>query len=578
MKTNQTIAMIFENMATLLELKDENVFKIKAYRKAADNIINLAQDLSDLRKEDKLSQIPGIGEALRDKIIEYLDTGKVAAYEELKKEIPESLLELVRIPSVGPRTAKLLFQELKITNVEMLEKAAQAGRLLDLPGIKEKTVENILKGIRLLKSGQERMDLATATYLSEQFVEALEKIPQVRQISVAGSLRRGKETIRDIDILIDSSKPQVVMDAFVKLPQVKEVQAHGETKSSVLTHENIQVDLRVVERNSFGAALLYFTGSKNFNVKLRQIAINQNKKVSEYGVFSVQGRTEKLLASKTEKDVFEELGLKYFEPELREDIGAAELFSGEKIPKLVEAKEVRGDLHVHSTWSDGRDSILDLVQVGIAKGYDYMAISDHSPRLRVARGVSAEDLKIKKKEIDSINQRFKNFRVLLGTEVEIDSEGNIDYNTKILSEFDVVIAAIHSGFEQSPEQLTRRIVKACQNKYVHAIAHPTGVHLGKRDPCDIDLKEICKVAVDTNTFLEINAFPIRFDLNSSNVYFARQMGVKFVINTDAHAVDHLDFMRFGVTIARRGWLRKKDVINTLTLPELLKVLTEKRKN
>jgi DNA polymerase (family 10) len=352
----------------------------------------------------------------------------------------------------------------------------------------------------------------------------------------------------------------------------RHINVQGDTKSSILTKENVQVDLRVVEAKSFGAALLYSTGSKNFNVKLRQLAMKKNMKVNEYGVFLITGGTEKCVASKTEEECLKVLGLPYIDPELREDIGEAELFTGAKCPTLVEVKDIKGEVHVHSIWSDGRNTIAEMVEAAKARGYEYLAISDHSPKLRIAGGVSPEDLKKKKKEIDQLNSKLKDFTVLFGTEVEIDSEGNLDYNDKILSEFDVVIAAIHSGFEQPREQLTRRIIKACQSKHVDIIAHPTGVNIGKRDPYDIDLKEICKVAVDTNTFLEINASPMRLDLNSANSYFARSQGVKFVINTDAHSINHFDFLKFGVAVARRGWLTKKHVMNTLSWPELKKAM------
>jgi len=362
------------------------------------------------------------------------------------------------------------------------------------------------------------------------------------------------------------------MDVFVRLPQVKNVNAHGETKSSILTQNNVQVDIRVVEPKSFGAALLYFTGSKDFNIRLRQIAIKKEMKVSEYGIFSVKGGREKLLAGKTEADCFKALDLPYVPPEMREDFGEEEFFAEKNVPALVELKDIQGDLHVHSTWSDGQNTIAQMAQAAAAKGYRYLAISDHSPRLRVAGGVKPKDLEKKKKEIDGLNARMSDLRILFGTEVEIDSDGNLDYNNAILSEFDFVIAAIHSGFEQSSEQLTKRLVKVCQNKYVHAIAHPTGVHLGKREPYHFDFQEVCKAAVDNNVCMEINAFPVRLDLNGANAYRARRYGVKFVIDTDAHHIDHMDFMKFGVTTARRGWLAKKDVLNTLSYGELMKSL------
>ncbi len=572
---NAEIAELLEKMGTLLEIKGENVFKIKAYYKAADNIRSLSEDIVHIKEQKRLREIPGVGEAIAEKITEYLDRGKVTAYEELTKEVPESLLEIVQIPSVGPKKAKLFFDQLKITNRDELHQAIKQGKLLGVEGIKEKTIENILRGLEIVQAGQERMNLGDATRIAEEFINALKKLPQIKEISIAGSLRRGQETVRDIDILVVASEPSNVMEAFIHLPQVRSVNAHGETKSSIMTHQNVQVDLRVMEPKTYGAALLYFTGSKNFNIKLRQIAIKKKMKVSEYGIFSLQGEQEKFLAGKTEDEYFKALGLAFVPPELREDIGEAEFFETKKIPTLIEQKDIQGELHVHSTWSDGHNTIAQMAEAARNRGYKYLAISDHSAKLRVARGVSAEDLKKKKKEIDDLNARYKDFRILFGSEVEIDKDGNLDYNEKILSEFDIVIASIHSGFEQSSEQLTNRLIKACQNKYVNIIGHPTCVHLGKRPPIDVDFKKVCEAAVQENVFLEINAFPVRLDLNSSNVYFARREGVKFAINTDSHHIEHMNHMRFGITIARRGWLTKADVLNTLSLEELLKKLKKK---
>lgn len=569
---NEEVSELLERMGTLLEIKGELVFKVRSYFKAAENIRYLSEDIDALQKEHRLSEIPGVGKTLEEKISQYLGSGKMAAYEALIKEVPESLLDVVHIPSVGPKKAKLFFEELKVKDVAGLRKAAEEGRLAGLPGIKEKTIANILKGIRIVQEGQERMNLGTATEVAEAFVSALKKMPAVKNISVAGSLRRGCETVRDIDILVSSTSPAKVMDAFVALPQVKNVNVHGETKSSVLTRDNVQVDLRVVADKSFGAALLYFTGSKNFNVKLRQIAIKKGMKVNEYGIFSVKSKTDAALARRTEEDCFKTLGLPYIVPELREDIGESELFSRKKMPRLIEPKDIKGDLHVHSTWSDGRNTIAEMAEAARRRGYRYLAVSDHSPRLRVAGGVSPADLAKKKKEIDKLNARLKDFRILFGTEVEIDTDGNLDYNSTVLSGFDIVIAAVHSGFEQSQERLTRRLVSACRNKYVNIIAHPTGVHIGKRAPYNIDFKEVCRAAADHNVFLEINAFPVRLDLNSANAYFARNHGVRFAVNTDAHHTDHLDFMTFGVTVARRGWLEKEDVLNAWTLSQLMKAL------
>lgn len=575
---NHAIADLFRRMGQLLEIKGEIVFKVRAYQKAAENIESLAEDIEILKKEDRLSEISGIGQALKDKIIEFCETGKVKAYEDLIKEIPETLLDVMDIPTVGPKKAKLFFDEFGVKSVPDLEKLIESGKLKGHAGIKEKTIQNILEGIKVVKAGQKRMNLGKATKIADQFIQELKKLKEVKQISPAGSLRRGKETIGDIDILVSTDHPKKVTEVFIHLPGVKTVQAHGETKASILNEDNVQVDLRIVDDQSFGAALLYFTGSKNFNVRLRQIAIDRKMKVNEYGIFKItepkKGNepVEKLIAAKTEKECLAALDLPYVEPELREDIGESEIFSGKKLPELITLKDIKGDLHMHSTYSDGRNTIEEMANAAMARGYEYIAISDHSPRLKIAGGVSIEALKKKRKEIDALNKKYKDFKILFGTEVEIDTNGDLDYNSDTLKDFDIVIAAIHSGFEQDEKTLTHRLLKAIQNKHVHIIAHPTGVHIGKREPYNIDFKKVCQAAVEHHVFLEINAFPVRLDLNSANVYFARSLGVKFSINTDSHNVEHLDYMKHGISIARRGWLTKKDVVNTLELKELLKII------
>jgi DNA polymerase (family 10) len=577
---NKEIVELFERMGTLLEVQGENIFKVRAYYRGAENIANLAEDIAVLREEGRLGAIPGVGKALEEKIGEYLDTGRMSAYEKLITQIPETLLEVVRIPSVGPKKAQMFYQQMRIKDVEELRRAALEGRLLGLPGVKEKTVANILKGIQVARQGMERMNLGLAVRIAEDIVAALKSLPEIKQIAVAGSLRRMKETIRDIDILIDSHHPARVMETFIRLPQVKGVNSHGETKSSILTQDNVQVDLRVVEAKSFGAALLYFTGSKNFNVRIRQVAIKKGMKVNEYGIFAAADGRERCLAGETETSCLQALGLPDIPPELREELGLGRIFKDDevvadlKIPELVTIEDIKGDLHVHSIWSDGRHAIAQMADAARRKGYQYLAISDHSSRLRVAGGVSPADLIKKKKEIDDLNAGFKDFRLLFGTELEIDADGNLDYNEEILRTFDIVVAAIHSGFEQGRDRLTERLIKACRSPYVNILAHPTGVHLGKREPYDIDLREVCQAAVKTNTFLEINAFPVRLDLNSANVFYARDQGGRFVINTDAHAVEHLDHMRLGVAVARRGWLTKKQVLNTRPLNQLLKALVK----
>ncbi len=568
MMKNLEISAIFREIANILEIKGDNPFRIRAYERAAQNIEGLTEDIEDFVRDDRLMDIPGVGKDLADKIKEYVQTGKIKAYEDLKKKVPGGLLDLLNIPSVGPKTAKLLYEELKIKNILDLEKAIKKNKLQGIFGIKEKTIENISKGIELLKRGRERMTLAQAMQVADEFISALKKLSEVKRISVAGSLRRQKETVRDIDILMISKKPKKIMDVFTGLPDVATVLAKGETKSSVRTKGDVQVDCRVEEEKSFGAALLYFTGSKNFNIRLRQLAIKRGLKINEYGVF----RKNRFVCGKTEEEIFKILGISYIEPELREDTGEIELAREFQLPYLIELKDIKGDLHVHSKWSDGGNTIAEMVEAAKRRGYSYLAITDHSQSLKVAGGLSIADLKKKKQEIGRINRKLKDFRVLYGTEVDIDSDGRLDYKDGVLKEFDVVVAAIHTGFKQSKSQLTRRLIRACKNNYVHIIAHPTGRLWGSRDAYDIDMDEVLKAARDTNTYLEINAFPQRLDLNDLNCRRAKEIGARLVIDTDAHTFEQLVTMRLGVSVARRGWLTKKDVLNTLSLEELLKAI------
>jgi len=563
---NLEVTRIFRDIANILEIKGANRFRIHAYQRAAQNIETLSQDIEDFISQDRLQEIPGIGKDLSERIKEFAKSGKIKLFQDLKKSIPAGLLDLLNIPSVGPKTVKLLYEKIKIKNIPDLEKAVAKDKLKGIFGIKEKTIENIAKGIEILKKGRERMTLAEAMLAADEFIKPLEKIPEAKKVSTAGSLRRQKETVRDIDILVISDKPKKIMGAFVRLPPVREILAQGETKSSVRTKDDVQVDCRVVEKNSFGAALLYFTGSKNFNIKLRQIGIRKGLKINEYGIF----KGKRAIAGSSEEEVFQALEMSYIPPELREDTGEIELAQKNKLPDLIELSNIKGDLHTHSTWSDGRNSILEMAETAKSLGYEYIAITDHSQSLKVAGGLSIGRLKKKKREIDKINKKIKGLRVLYGTEVDIDSRGKIDYKDEVLKEFDIVVGAIHIGFKQSRQQLTKRIVCACANKYIHIIAHPTARLWGVREPFDLDLEEIFTVAKNTNTALEINAFPNRLDLNDLNCRRAKELGVKLAIGTDSHASEQLEAMKLGVSVARRGWLSRHDVINTLPLEKLLK--------
>ena len=565
---NFEIAAIFDEMAELLEIKDENPFKIRAYRRAAQSVESLTKDIEDMAKQGTLQEIPGIGKELAAKIEEIISTGKLKAYEKLKKSIPASILDMMEIPGVGPKTAKLLYDKFKPKSIGQLEKLAKGHKISKLPRIKEKTEENILRGIELLKQSKERMSLGEALPIAVEITGRLKPLPGVEKISYAGSVRRMKESVHDIDVLITSSKPKPIMDAFISMPRIKNILAHGAPKSSVLLNEGIQVDLRIVEPESYGAALLYFTGSKQHNIHLRGIANDMGYKINEYGVFNE--KTGKRAAGKEEEDIYKFLKLSYIPPELREDAGEIEAAAKGDLPDLVELKDIRGDLHVHSEWSDGAHSIKELAEAAKKKGYEYMAVSDHSESLKVAGGLSGAELKEKIKEIRDINRKMKGLTLLAGIELDILSDGSLDIDGSLLPELDIVVAAIHSGFKQGKEKLTKRIISAMKNKHVHIIAHPTSRLMGSRDPYDLDLEEIFRAAKDTNTALEINAFPDRLDLNDINARRAKEAGVMVAIGSDTHVIGQLDNMSFGVAVARRGWLEKKDVINTLSLDRLRK--------
>ena len=569
---NQEIAKIFNDIADILEIKGENPFRIRAYRRAAQNIEGLTKDVSEIPKEE-LMEVPGIGKDLAGKIEEYIKTGMMQAYEDLKKEVPEGLSQLLSVPSLGPKTAKLLFEKLNVRDIETLERFAREHRLISLPGIREKTEENILRGIEMLKRGKERQPLGRILPLANDILEHLKKRAPVKRLSIAGSIRRWKDTIKDIDILATSGNPKEVMKTFVHLPHVREILMQGPTKSSVVIQEGVQVDLRVVEEDSFGAALAYFTGSKAHNIRLREMAVRLGLKINEYGIF--REKDDKKLGGKEEEDVYKILGLPYVPPELREDTGEIEAALARRLPKLVEIKDIRGDFHVHSKWSDGSHDFEELVGEARKRGYEYIAITDHSKGLGIARGLTAERLMEEKKKIDALNKKLKDFRLLSGIEVDVRSGGQLDLSDEVLKKLDVVIASIHSGFKQSREQITKRLVSAMKNPYVSIIAHPTGRLIGERDSYDVDMEEFLKVAKETGKAIEINAYPLRLDLNDVYARMAKEKGIPLALGTDTHVINHFEYMSYGVSIARRGWLEKDDILNTLSYDSLRKVFKNK---
>jgi len=569
------IVQIFREMADLLAIKGENPFRVRAYEKAADVLEHLSGDLQDLHKEGKLEKIPGLGKGMREKISTLLNTGRLPAYDQLKKEIPAGVRELLSIPEVGPKTAKLLYEEAKVKSIEELEKCVKSHKLQHLPGMGIKTEENILRGIKLYRTSRARILLGKALPLVDEVKEELrEKASSwIERISPAGSLRRGKETIGDIDILVSSSSSHPVMEVFTNLSCVREVLAKGETKSSILTHQGLQMDLRVVSPDSFGAALQYFTGSKAHNISLRERAVRRGLKINEYGVFTQDGGK---IGGRDEEEVYACLDLAFVPPELREDRGEVEAAKESRLPQLIREEEIKGDLHLHSRASDGSASIEELVEKAQEKGYQYLAITEHSVSLKVGGGLSEEDLLAQIKEIRQMNSHFEDFRVLTGSEVDIKKDGTLDYSDEVLRELDIVIAALHTGFKQDRETITTRVIKAMQNPNFRIFAHPTGRLLGERDPYAIDLDKVLEVAKEKDIWLEINAQPQRLDLTDIWIREAKERGVKMVISTDAHNIGGLDLISFGVITARRGWLESADVINTLCLKDLLKVLYKKR--
>ena len=568
---NQELAQIFYGIADFLEM-EEVAFKPYAYQRAAIALESLEEDVAQIYKRGgkaALEKIPGVGKSIAEGIEEYLKTGKIKSYEKLKKKTPVKMEELIRVEGMGPKKVKVLYQKLDIRNLKDLEKAAKTHKIAPLFSFGEKTEKNILEGIAFLKKSKGRFLLGEIMPRAKEVYEKLKKLKEVEEISTAGSVRRMKETIGDADFLVISENPKKVMDFFTSLSGIVKIWGKGITKSSVRLREGFDMDIRVVPKKSYGSALQYFTGSKEHNIVLRKIAINKGLKLNEYGLF----RGKKMIAGKTEEEIYKALGLTWIPPEMREDQGEIEAAQEGKLPKIIGYNDLKGDLHCHSNWNGGANSIKTIAKAAMDMSYEYVGISDHTKFLRIEHGLNEKQLSQQRKEINKLNEIFKKkkikFMILQGAETNILNDGSIDIKDEDLAKLDYVIAGINSSFKMEKEEMTERMIKAIKNPNVDIISHPTGRLIQKREEYQIDLDKIFRVAKETGTILEINSSPIRLDLNDQNIRRAKESGVKMVINTDSHHIDQLRYIEYGIAQARRGWVEKSDIVNTQPVEKLL---------
>ncbi len=567
---NTAIAKVFQDIADLLEVKGENKFKVRAYQRAARTIEYLPKEIAIMLDEgEDLKSIPGIGEAIAKKTTELVTTNKLGYYENLKAEFPESITGLLEIPGIGPKSAKR-FSELGIRSVDELEQAINDGRVAGIFRLGDKTADNILHQIQTMRRKDQRIPIGEALPVVEEILDSLHSLPGVRNLTAAGSLRRFRETVGDIDLMGTAGDPEAVINAFVVLPQIREVLAKGPTKATVILSGGLQADLRMVEHDSFGSLLQYFTGSKQHNIILRQRGQKQGLKLSEYGITDLA--RDKLEKFTTEEDFYSRLGLQYIPPELREGHNEIDLAEKNTIPRLIDLPDMKGDLHVHTDWSDGHGSIEAMAVAARALGYQYLAITDHSGGRGIARGLKKERLEQQLEEIQRLNHKLDNIHILSGIEVDIRADGSLDMEQELLDRLDIVLGAIHSGMNQREEQITGRLIGAIENPVVDVIAHPTCRLLGEREPVAVDMEAVFRAAVKHDKALEINAIPSRLDLNDVYIQRACELGVKLVMGTDAHSDEQLKFMHFGVGIARRGWCQPQFIINTMSVSDVLKFL------
>jgi len=566
---NTDIAEKFSRLAELLEIQGANPFRIRAYRKAAQTIESLPHSVASMLAEGAdLSELPGIGEDLAAKIQEIVQTGHLSLLDQVSSQLPGQLAELAKIPTLGPKRVKMLYDTLGIQDLKGLAKAAQAGTIRQLHGFGPKIEEKILAETERRSGKEERIKISTAEEFGEPILDYLRSAKGVKDTIIAGSYRRRKDTIGDLDILVTCTQTKTIMDHFVAYNEVETVVSKGHTRATVILRSGLQVDLRVVPEESYGAALQYFTGSKAHNIAVRSLAVKKGVKLNEYGVF----RGETRIAGRTEEEVYAHVGLPYVEPELRENWGEVEAGLRHALPDLITLNAIRGDLHVHSKASDGQFSIKDMALAAQRKGYEYLAICDHSQRVTIAHGLDAKRLAAQIEEIDRLNDTFKGFTILKGAEVDILEDGSLDLSDDLLQRLDLTVCAIHYKFNLPRAKQTKRIIRAMENPYFSILAHPTGRMLNKREPYEIDMEQIMAAALEHGCYLEINAQPIRLDLNDLHCKMAKDMGVKVAISTDAHRTTDLDFMRFGLGQARRGWLESTDILNTRSLKKLKKLL------
>jgi DNA polymerase (family 10) len=564
---NLIVSRILIEIADLLEMQGVE-YKPRAYRKAARTVRSLPRDIEEVKEDGQLTELPGIGKNIAKKIEEIIETGSSKYHEDLKKEFPIDFEALRSVEGLGPKTIRLLYTRLGVKDLDDLEKAARTHEIRDLAGMGEKTEQNILRNLEFARQQTGRNLLGFILPIAEKLKNELLKHAAVNRVEIAGSIRRRKETVGDIDVLVTTQKPKDVMEHFTSLDSVSHVIAKGEAKSTVRLREGLESDLRVIRSESFGSALMYFTGSKETNIKMRKLALKRGLKLNEYGLFE----NGKQIAGTTEQEVFKQLGMTYIEPELRENRGEIEAALEDRLPELISYGDLRGDLQIHTKWSDGSNTILEMAKAAKRLGHEYLAITDHTGSLRIAGGLNEREIMKQMKEIEKVNKAVEGLTILKGVEVNIKSDGKLDVRDEILRDLDIVVASIHSGFRQGREKLTERMISAMENENVDIIAHPTGRLIQERKGYELDFEKVFETSVETSTFLEINAYPNRLDLNDASVKRAIEAGCRLVISTDSHSADHLRFIQLGIATARRGWARKDDILNTLPLNELIKLI------